>query len=116
MSWFYDNLTRDQAVRALMHNTVNDGQFLVRQKENEMEFGLSFRYDQVKNNTITVVLVHKDIKYKDNIIKSPAFYLTFVFIQTIWSRTNNFLENFKAMSKKVFIFFIIKTGFQEILS
>ena len=46
MPWFYERLDREEASRALSCNSVCDGQFLVRQKENLNEFGLSFRYDQ----------------------------------------------------------------------
>ena len=69
MAWFYESLTRDEAVRALSHNSVIDGQFLVRQKDNESEFGLSFRYDhdgpvQVKHAKVTQVVEDDSIMYK----------------------------------------------------
>ena len=80
MSWFYDNLTRDQAMRALLHNTVIDGQFLVRQKDNETEFGLSFRYDQdgpavVKHAKITQVVEDDATMYKFGEMLFPTLVL-----------------------------------------
>ena len=60
MVWFYQNISRDDAARALRDDSVSDASFLIRQKSDK-EFVISFRSDRdgpvsVKHGKITKII------------------------------------------------------------
>jgi len=60
MIWFYQNISRDDAARALRDDSVADASFLIRQKSDK-EFVISFRSDRdgpvsVKHGKITKII------------------------------------------------------------